>query len=85
MAGNEQPEQAVPDLTYGQQAVGLKFNPSGDDNVSKVKQSCADLIDLVESTRTPNDSRLANSLKTYAVTAVIAAQMAVVKVLTWKD
>ena len=76
------------ELSYGQKAVGLTFNPSeGDahDKVAGVKQSCADLIDLVEGTRTPNDSRLANTLKTYAVTAVIAAQIAVVKVITWKD
>lgn len=81
-------EQVSPDLTYGQKAVGLTFNHAEGathDDVHKVKQTFADLIDLVEGGRTPNDSRFANTLKTYAVGTLITAQMAVVKVLTWKD
>lgn len=71
--------------TYGQKAVGLEFNPDGNKVVTDVKQQCADLIDLCESLRTPNDSRFKNTLITMAVTSVVAAQMAVVKVVTWKD
>lgn len=76
------------ELTYGQKAVGLKFNPSeGDahDKVAHAKQTCADLIDLVEGGRTPNDSRLLNSLRTAATMALVTAQMAVVKVITWTE
>jgi hypothetical protein len=79
------PEQ---ELTYGQKLVGLKFNHAeGDthDVVHEVKQKCADLIDIVEDRRNPNDSRVKNSLSTAATMALVAAQMAVVKVLTWKD
>ena len=35
-------------LTTGQKAVGLNFNPSGDDKVGKAKQLMADAIDLIE-------------------------------------
>jgi len=76
------------ELTYGEEAVGLKFNHAEGvtpDEVHEVKVTFAKLIDLVESKRTANDSRLANTLKTFAVTSLIATQMAVVKVLTWKD
>lgn len=76
------------DQTYGQKAVGLDFNHAegaAHDTVHDVKQQCADMIDLVESLRTPNDSRFKNTLTTMAVTSILAAQMAVVKVLTWKD
>lgn len=76
------------ELTYGQKAVGLKFNHAegeAHDQVADAKQKCADLIDLVEAGRTPNDSRFLNSLRTAAVMALVAAQMAVVKVITWTE
>lgn len=74
--------------TYGQKLVGLDFNHAEGqthDAVHKAKQLCADLIDLVEDRRNPNDTRVKNSLTTAATMALVAAQMAVVKVLTWKD
>lgn len=76
------------ETTYGEKAVGLKFNHAEGaehDEVHEVKVTFAKLIDLVEGKRTPTDSRFANTLKTYAVQTLIAAQMAVVKVVTWKD
>ena len=74
--------------TYGQKLVGLDFNHAeGDthDAVHTAKQHAADLIDMVNDRRTPADSHIKNTLSTFAVTSLLAAQMAVVKVLTWKD
>lgn len=73
------------ELTYGQKAVGLPFNPSGDERVNMVKAIFADLIDTVEQERTPNDSRFKNTIITSGVTMLVNAQMIVVKILTWKD
>lgn len=76
------------ELTYGEKAVGLNFNHAEGtthDQVHEVKTTFAKLIDLVEGTRTPNDSRIANTLKTAAVQQLIYGQMIVVKVVTWKD
>lgn len=76
------------DQTYGQKLVGLNFNHAeGEthDAVHEAKQHCADLIDMVNDRRAPNDSHIKNTLSTFAVTSLLAAQMAVVKVLTWKD
>jgi hypothetical protein len=42
---------AVPEsrpTTKGEFRVGISFNPSNDDAVSKIKQAAADLIDLIE-------------------------------------
>lgn len=39
------------ELTYGQQAVGLTFNPSGNEKVQKVKELYAEIIDLCDSLR----------------------------------
>ena len=78
-------------LTFGQKAVGLDFNPSEDENVTKAKQLSADLIDLVEEHKEKVSSQgvqlswVTNVFRTAAFNAVIAAQLAVVKFLTWKD
>lgn len=71
--------------TYGEKAVGVTFNPSGNDNVDVIKTACASLIDLVWDTATPADSRFLNGLRTAAINATITAQMLLVKVITWKD
>ena len=80
------------ELTFGQKAVGLTFNPSGEDNVTKAKQLMAEAIDLLEkdnNEKTDNGARsitrIRELLKTSAFNAIITAQMALVKYLTWKD
>jgi hypothetical protein len=82
------------ELTFGQKAVGLTFNPSGDEKVTKAKQLSADLIDLVENHHNENyidahgvtkSSWIINVFRTAAFNALIASQMAVVKYLTYKE
>jgi hypothetical protein len=34
--------------TFGEKAVGLTFNPSGDEKVNKAKQLMADALDLLK-------------------------------------
>lgn len=72
--------------TYGQKAVGLTFNPSGDDAVARCKQIFADAIDQMAALRaecghSPEQARLAS----VAITEAQGAQMWAVKALTWKD
>ena len=85
-------ENTVILLTFGQQLVGVTFNPSGREDVNKAKQLSADLIDLVADNHnevTKNgaltDSWMRNVLRTAAINAVVTAQMALVKILTWND
>jgi hypothetical protein len=80
------------ELTLGQKAVGLNFNHAEgiiNERVHKAKQLSADLIDLIEEHRlatvTPMPTWITNVFRTAAFNAVIAAQMAVVKFITWKD
>lgn len=80
------------ELTFGQKAIGITFNPGGLESVNQAKQLSADLIDLVETKYNEltnnSDGRLSwttNVLRTAAFNAIITAQMAVVKFLTWKD
>lgn len=85
------------ELSFGQRMVGLNFNPSGDDEVTKCKQLFADAIDqqhriVMEETGTvlqPNGVMhdfISERGKTalYAIHEVQTAQMWAVKSLTWK-
>lgn len=35
------------EMTYGEKAVGLTFNPGGNQRVTEIKHACAFLIDLL--------------------------------------
>ena len=71
-------------LTYGEKAVGLTFNPSNDDDVHKCKRAFALIIDnlnfLRESTENPDVIRMAS----IAISKAQTAQMWAVKAITWK-
>lgn len=88
---NTEGQESTP-LTLGEQAVGLTFNPSGDAKVGKAKQLMAQAIDLLEEAHneaTDNGNKMVswvrNVLRTAAFNAIIAAQMALVKYLTWRE
>ena len=73
-------------LTFGEKAVGLTFNPSGDPIVDELKREYAKIIDLCEMKR---QSLMAGSgahrLWSIAITEAQGAQMWSVKAATWKD
>ena len=72
-------------LTFGEKLVGLNFNPSNDDKVSKAKKLCADLADLLyEDQGNSETSELKNILLPATYAEILNAQMNVVKVLTLK-
>ena len=74
-------------MTFGEKAVGLTFNPSGDENVNKVKKLYADIIDLCNDMR----ERELNARSEYArllsiaITEAQGAQMWAIKAITWRD
>lgn len=80
-----QPTTLTP-MSYGQKAVGLTFNPSGDEKVLKIKQLYAEIIDLcndfklVDKEMTGDQARL---LK-IAITEAQGAQMWAVKAVTYQ-
>ena len=80
------------ELSFGEKAVGLTFNPSGDEKVNKAKRLMADALDLlkeVENEKTVNGNVTptwnSNVFKTNAFNKIVDAQMALVKYITWKD
>ena len=79
------------ELTFGEKAVGLTFNPSGDEKVNKAKQLMADALDLLkesEAEKTDNGNAIvsweSNVLRTEAFNSIVRAQMSLVKYITWK-
>ena len=71
--------------TFGQKAVGLSFNPSGDAGVINCKQHFATVIDQLNDLRTSTDSPEVKRMASIAITELQTAQMWAVKALTWKD
>jgi hypothetical protein len=71
------------EMTYGEKAVGLTFNPSNDTNVQKVKELYAQIIDLVHEMKTPEQSEK-NRLLSVSITEAQTAQMWAVKAITYQ-
>jgi hypothetical protein len=71
--------------TFGQKAVGLSFNPSNDDAVSKCKQIFADAIDQMNELRKTTESSEVVRMASVAITEAQTAQMWAVKAINWKD
>ena len=75
-------------LTFGEQAVGLSFNPSGDEKVNRLKKLYAEVIDILNDDRTAasgeplRDER--SRLASVAITEAQGAQMWAVKAVTAK-
>lgn len=83
---SEIPTQGIRELTFGERAVGLTFNPSGDSAVTTIKKYYAQIIDDMNSLRSdPNASQESKRLYSIAITEAQAAQMWAVKAITWKD
>ena len=71
--------------TYGERAVGLAFNPSGDDAVSQCKREFARVIDRMNELRQTATDPEVKRMASVAISELQTAQMWAVKALTWKD
>ena len=74
------------ELTYGEKAVGLTFNPGGDTAVTTIKKYYAQIIDDMNSLRShPEATQEQKRLYSIAITEAQSAQMWAVKAITWKE
>ena len=72
------------ELTFGEQSVGLNFNPGGNEKVNEVKELYAKIIDLCADLRkecTPEQGERGRYLS-IAITEAQTAQMWAVKGIT---
>lgn len=72
------------ELSFGEKAVGLTFNPSGDALVNQLKEKAAAFIDQCHALRTANDDPEVKRMASIAITEAQTAQMWAVKAATWR-
>jgi hypothetical protein len=73
-------------LSFGELLVGIEFNSSNDDKVAKVKSLMAEVANIMlESYEENGKSPIKSLLFDHAVGELVSAQMAAVKVVTFKN
>lgn len=77
-------EQEQRELTYGEKAVGLTFNPGGNPKVDEIKKLYAQIIDLCNDLRTEAGQGEKGRLLSVAITEAQTAQMWAVKGVTYQ-
>ncbi len=70
-------------MSYGEKAVGLTFNPSGDPLVIQIKTLYAQIIDLCNDARAVAGQSEKGRLLSVAITEAQTAQMWAVKGITF--
>ena len=73
------------EMTFGEKAVGLTFNPGGDPKVDELKKVYAAVIDLCNEIRNEAGQGEKGRLMSVAITEAQGSQMWAVKSATWKD
>jgi hypothetical protein len=71
--------------TFGERAVGLSFNPSGDNAVAELKQRAAEFIDACNELRDAATDPEVKRMYSLAITEAQTAQMWSVKAATWRE
>ena len=74
------------ELTYGEQLVGISFNPSNNEKVDRIKRLCAELADIVNEHQIGKGgkSNLQHHLYINTIGEILNAQMNAVKLITFK-
>lgn len=74
------------EMTFGEKAVGLTFNPSGDKDVQKVKELYAEIIDLLHNLKRNTDAMTEQKDSCFEIAKMEAmgAQMWAVKAITYQ-
>lgn len=73
------------EMTYGEKAVGLTFNPGNNPDVDACKREFAAVIDRMNDLRIDSDNAEVKRMASIAITEAQTAQMWAVKAITWKN
>lgn len=74
--------EAQREMTFGEKAVGLTFNPSEDGAVAQCKAEFAAVIDRMNDLRSTTDNPEVKRMASVAITETQTAQMWAVKAIT---
>jgi hypothetical protein len=72
------------ELSYGEKACGVSFNPDGSMEVAVIKQLYAGLVDALHKRRAEATDNEVKRMLSLAITDTQTAQMWAVKAITWK-
>lgn len=74
------------ELSFGEKAVGLTFNPGGNQDVNTIKAAFAAIIDQLNDMKPAYDGKPneKSRMLAIAITDLQAAQMWAVKAVTWQ-
>jgi hypothetical protein len=75
--------QDARELTFGEKAVGLTFNPGGSVEVQSIKEQYASLIDNLNDQRNAAEDGEVKRMLSVAITEAQTSQMWAVKAVTW--
>lgn len=71
------------ELTFGEKAVGLNFNPSDNKKVQEIKEQAAAFINICNDLRNEATDNEIKRMSAVAITEAQTAQMWAVKAATW--
>lgn len=83
ITNNMRTETTTRELTYGEKAVGLTFNPGGHAQVNEIKKDFALVIDHINFIRENSSDAEVKRMCSIAITEAQTAQMWAVKAATW--
>jgi hypothetical protein len=72
------------ELTFGQKAAGVSFNPSNNSHVNFIKSRFAEIIDYCNGERAASDNADVKRYLSKAISHAEDAQMNAVKAITWQ-
>ncbi len=72
------------ELTFGEKAVGITFNPGGHALVNAIKEKAAAYIDLLDEARNSTNNGEVKRQISIAITEAQTSQMWAVKGVTWQ-
>ena len=72
------------ELSFGEKACGVSFNPSNNPHVDTIKQKFADIVDYINMARDLSNDPEVKRMASVAITEAQTAQMWAVKAVTWK-
>jgi hypothetical protein len=72
------------ELTFGEKAVGLTFNPGGSGEVATIKINIGRVIDNINDLRNASINPEVKRMYSVAITELQTAQMWAVKAATWQ-
>jgi hypothetical protein len=71
------------ELSFGEKACGVSFNPGGNTHVDAIKRAFAEIVDGLHMQRTSATDPEVKRMFSIAITEAQTAQMWAVKAITW--